>query len=283
MPRTPHPPNGGLGMNTGIQDAFDLGWKLAAMVQGWGGPALLDSYDIERRPASSRAAEESLQNYRRLTAAPPETDLLADNPDGAASRSRLGTLLVTENEKAWHPVGVHLGYHYSPSPIVVPDGTPRPPDDRADYVPSARPGARAPHVALADGRTVLDLFGDDFALLDFRGHGAPALQDAARARGVPLRVHALPQERAAARLYERRLVLVRPDGHVAWRADAEPDDPAALIDTIRGAGLRAASCRRATCRRRRPPPDAEERALWTMSSMSPASRSTLARRSAHWA
>ena len=87
------------------------------------------------------------------------------------------------------------------------------------------------------------LFGDDFALLDFRGHGAPALQDAARARGVPLRVHALPQERAAARLYERRLVLVRPDGHVAWRADAEPDDPAALIDTIRGAGLRAASCR----------------------------------------
>ena len=151
-----HPPNGGLGMNTGIQDAFDLGWKLAAMVQGWGGPALLDSYDIERRPASSRAAEESLQNYRRLTAAPPETDLLADNPDGAAARARLGTLLVTENEKAWHPVGVHLGYHYSPSPIVVPDGTPRPPDDRADYVPSARPGARAPHVALADGRTVLD-------------------------------------------------------------------------------------------------------------------------------
>ncbi len=238
-----HPPNGGLGMNTGIQDAFDLGWKLAAMRDGWGGGALLDSYDLERRPASARAAEESLRNYRRLTAVPHEPDALGEGQAAAAARSRLGALLEAENAKAWNALGVHLGYSYDPSPIVVPDGTPRPADDPEHYAPSARPGALAPHATLADGRCMLDLFGEGFTLLAFGDAVTWRLEAAARGRALPLTVHRLGDEGAAAHLYGRRLVLVRPDGHVAWRGDDEPADPDGLMDTVRGAGLRAASCR----------------------------------------
>jgi len=237
-----HPPNGGLGINTGIQDAFDLGWKLAAVLHGWGGPALLDSYDCERRPAASRAAGESLRNYQRLTGPPREPDIEAEGAKGDDARRRLGANLVEENEKAWHPVGVHLGYSYDPSPIVVPDGSPRPVDDTVAYVPTARPGARAPHVWLGAGRSILDLFGEGFTLLDFAGTSTARLEDAALQRGVPLAVHGIDDAGARA-LYGRALVLVRPDGHVAWRGDAVPMDCLALIDTVRGAGLRIAACR----------------------------------------
>ena len=105
-----HPPNGGLGMNTGIQDAFDLGWKLAAALDGWGGADLLASYDHERRPASARAADVSLANYRRLMSAEQSAEIHAPTPAGEAVRRAIGERLVEENEKSWHPVGVHLGY-----------------------------------------------------------------------------------------------------------------------------------------------------------------------------
>jgi 2-polyprenyl-6-methoxyphenol hydroxylase-like FAD-dependent oxidoreductase len=237
-----HPPNGGLGMNTGIQDAFDLGWKLAATLAGWGGEALLESYDHERRPACARAAEVSLANYRRLVSAAQRAEIYAPTPAGEAARRAIGAGLVEENEKSWHPVGVHLGYIYHPSPIVVPDGTQKPPDDTIGYAPTAFPGARAPHAWLADGRSILDLFGAGFVLLAFADAPTAALERAAAARGVPLTVHRIEQ-REIADLYGRALVLVRPDGHVAWRGDRLPEDALALIDTVRGAGPRIAARR----------------------------------------
>jgi len=237
-----HPPNGGLGMNTGIQDAFDLGWKLAATLAGWGGPALIESYDHERRPASARAAEVSLQNYRRLVSAEQRAEIYSPTPEGDAARRAIGERLVEENEKAWHPVGVHLGYIYHPSPIVVPDGTPKPPDDTFGYQPTAFPGARAPHVWLAPDKSILDLFGDGFALFKFADAPSDRIEHAAAIRGVPLTVQQIDQREAAA-LYRRRFVLVRPDGHVAWRNDSQPDDALALIDTVRGAGPRIAARR----------------------------------------
>ena len=239
-----HPPNGGLGMNTGIQDAFDLGWKLAAMLNGWGGEALLESYDYERRPASARAAEVSLANYRRLVQGTKHADILAPTPAGDAARREIGARLVEENMKSWQPTGVHLGYIYHPSPIVVPDGTVKPADDTVGYQPTAFPGARAPHCWLAPGRSTLDLFGDGFVLLTFADIAIGALERAAARVGVPLAVRRVTSPAAAA-LYERRLVLVRPDGHVAWRADEIPENPNDLVDTIRGAGPRIAA-RRAT-------------------------------------
>jgi hypothetical protein len=232
-----HPPNGGLGMNTGIQDAFDLGWKLAASLHGWGGPALLDSYDRERRPASARAAAMSLSNYRRLRSAAPRAEICAPTPAGESARREIGARLEEENEKSWHPVGVHLGYIYHPSPIVVPDGTRQPADDTIGYVPTAFPGARAPHAWLGEGRSILDLFGAGFVLLAFADVPTEALERAAAERGVPLAVHHIT-EREIAGLYGRKLVLVRPDGHVAWRGDRPPRDAPALIDTVRGAPSR---------------------------------------------
>jgi len=232
-----HPPNGGLGMNTGIQDAFDLGWKLAAMIDGWGGEGLLESYDDERRPASARAAEVSLQNYRRLISAEQRAEIYSPTPEGEAARRAIGARLVEENEKSWHPVGVHLGYIYHPSPIVVPDGTKQPEDDTFGYRPTAFPGARAPHVWLAPGKSTLDLFGDGFVLLKFVDVPTAAIERAAKDRGVPLRIERIENTDATA-LYGRALVLVRPDGHVCWRDNAAPKDAALLMDTIRGAGSR---------------------------------------------
>ena len=230
-----HPPNGGLGMNTGIQDAFDLGWKLAAVLRGWGGEGLLESYECERRPASARAADVSLKNYRRLVGAAQRAEIDSPTPEGDAARRAIGERLVEENEKTWHPVGVHLGYIYHPSPVVVPDGSPTPEDDTFGYRPTAFPGARAPHVWLAPGRSILDLFGDGFALLQFSDVPTDGIARAAASRGVPLMVHRI-EHRKAAELYERALVLVRPDGHVAWRGDRQPADALAMIDTVRGAG-----------------------------------------------
>jgi 2-polyprenyl-6-methoxyphenol hydroxylase-like FAD-dependent oxidoreductase len=237
-----HPPNGGLGMNTGIQDSFDLGWKLAAVLQGWGGPCLLDSYDLERRPASARATEVSVINLGRLRDGSDDPDIEAATAQGEAARKRVGARLLAENEKSWQPPGAHLGHIYQPSPIVVPDDTPRPMDDAFRYVPTAFPGARAPHFWLSPNRSVIDLFGDGFTLLVFGNSSVASLEEAARRRGVPLQTRRILDPQAAA-LYARRIVLVRPDGHVAWRADALPNDCLALIDTVRGSGLNAAARR----------------------------------------
>jgi 2-polyprenyl-6-methoxyphenol hydroxylase-like FAD-dependent oxidoreductase len=239
-----HPPNGGLGMNTGLQDAFDLGWKLAAVLQGWGGANLLESYDIERRPASARANEVSLSNYRRLIGNVKRKEIHDATPEGEAARREVGAILVEENRKSWQPVGVHLGYIYNASPIVVPDGTARPEDDTVGYVPTTFPGARAPHAWLTPDVSTLDLFGKGFALLAFADDSTAAFENAAKAVGLPLTVHRIASPEVEV-IYGRRFVLVRPDGHVAWRGDRLPDDAAAVIDTVRGAGPRIAARRAA--------------------------------------
>jgi 2-polyprenyl-6-methoxyphenol hydroxylase-like FAD-dependent oxidoreductase len=237
-----HPPNGGLGMNTGIQDAFDLGWKLEAVLKGWGGQELLDSYDYERRPASSRGNETSLANYRRLSDGSADSLIEEASEQGTLARKTIGDHLVQENVKAWNPPGVHLGYVYHPSPIVVPDGSAQPQDDTFGYKPTAFPGARAPHVWLSPQESIIDLFGAGFTLLQFEDVPVDELRRAAAARNVPLTIHRIRNPLAFA-LYERQLVLVRPDGHVAWRDDVLPEDCLALMDIVRGAGRRVAARR----------------------------------------
>jgi 2-polyprenyl-6-methoxyphenol hydroxylase-like FAD-dependent oxidoreductase len=229
-----HPPNGGLGMNTGIPDAWDLGWKLSAVLEGWGGPGLLEAYDVERRPACRRAAAQSLRNYHSLVGDTNQSAIEDPSAEGQGAREEMGRRLVEENEKVWNPVGIHLGYLYHPSPLVIDDGSPVPPDDPYGYAPSARPGARAPHIWLDAQHSILDVFGLGFTLLDFGAEDAHVLAAAAHQRGVPVTV--VPVDHAgAAALYERKLVLVRPDGHVAWRGDQSPSDPLDVIDAVRGA------------------------------------------------
>jgi 2-polyprenyl-6-methoxyphenol hydroxylase-like FAD-dependent oxidoreductase len=229
-------PTGGFGMNTGLGDAVDLSWKLAAVLQGWGGPALLASYDAERRPVGARNVAEASRNLRRMLSPGPQPKLLDDSPEGMRVRQQLGQEFSALMRHEWFTLGMHLGYRYEVSPICWADGTVAPPDDPKVYIQTARPGHRAPHGWLDDGRSTLDLFGDGFVLLDSGaapGEADPLLQ-AAAARRVPMR-HVPLDEPHLFTLYERRLVLVRPDGHVAWRADAAPADSLALVDRVRGA------------------------------------------------
>jgi 2-polyprenyl-6-methoxyphenol hydroxylase-like FAD-dependent oxidoreductase len=238
------PPNGGFGMNTGLADAVNLGWKLAALHEGWGGPALIDSYEIERKPVGELTVTEALRDFDRLTSNTRFPAIADATPAGAEIRASLGERLRAANKKAWEPVGIHLGYRYDASPIVVPDGTPAPDDNEMDYVPTARPGSRAPHLWLEPQRSTLDLFRQRFTLLCLGEDGTDASQflGAAEAAHMPLDIVHLadPQVRAA---YERTLVLVRPDGHVAWRGDRLDRDARTIIDVVRGAESCAAGDR----------------------------------------
>jgi 2-polyprenyl-6-methoxyphenol hydroxylase-like FAD-dependent oxidoreductase len=239
-------PTGGFGMNTGLGDAVDLSWKLAATLAGWGGPALLDSYETERRPVGARNVAEASRNLRRMLAPRHHPALLDDSDEGARTREQVGREFSEAMRHEWYTLGMHLGYRYENSPICWPDGTDAPPDDPKAYVPTARPGSRAPHAWLADGRSTLDLFGRNFALLDLGADPSDVarLRDAATQGRMPVAVERIDAPQAL-QLYERRLVLVRPDGHVAWRNDRAPDDPRLLIDCVRGATSGGAIARRA--------------------------------------
>ena len=228
------PPNGGLGMNTGIGDAVDLGWKLAAVHEGWGGEHLLASYEPERRPTGMRACAEAMKNFERITPRRTFAAIHDESAEGRELRSELGAKLAQSMRNAWdNPLNTHLGYRYDGSPVCVADGAPPPePADSRVYVQSSHPGGRAPHGWLADGRSTLDLFGRGFTLLEFSGVAHPFAQEARRRR-MPLDIVRL-QDAAIAALYERNLVLVRPDGHVAWRGDRAPADTGAVLDQVRG-------------------------------------------------
>ena len=232
-------PTGGFGMNTGIQDAVDLSWKLTAAVRGWAGHDLLRSYEVERRPVAVRNVTEASSNLGRMLSTRqrrPPPEIFQADPAGDAAREDYGRWFAETMRHEWFTIGFHLGYRYDQSPIICADGTPAPPLETSSYTQTARPGARAPHAWLPDGRSTLDLFGRGFTLLRL-GRDAPSgksIRAAAADAAVPLDVIALDVP-ALTELYERRLVLVRPDGHVAWRADAPPADARELIEVVRGA------------------------------------------------
>jgi 2-polyprenyl-6-methoxyphenol hydroxylase-like FAD-dependent oxidoreductase len=228
-------PTGGLGYNTAVDDAANLGWKLAATVQGWGGPALLSSYEIERKPVAERNT-----GYARAMAdsvgriAIPEC-LEAASPEGEAARRELGTRLHAHAASEFGTTGLQLGIVYDGSPIVVPADEPVPENTPTHYTPSACPGARAPHIELADGTPIFDRFGFGFTLLRLGGVDidVAALRNLARERRVPFTVVDIP-DAAARDLYGRDLVLVRPDQHVAWRGNAVPADVGGFFARVTG-------------------------------------------------
>jgi len=226
-------PTGGLGMNTGVGDAVELGWKLAAVVKGWAPEALLDTYHTERHPIGVRNTTEAADNFDKLYSVMQHGAELDDpGPEGEALRDRLRRELERQ-EKILASSGVLLGYRYSDSPICIPDGTPEPPDDPRRYVPTARPGHRAPHLWLSPDRSILDELGEDFTLLDFAGgEAAEAWRKAAAALGIPLRVVHI-ESPAARTLYDCELALIRPDMMVAWRGGAG-QDPAFVLETASG-------------------------------------------------
>ena len=232
------PPNLGMGMNTGMGDAMDLAWKLEALLKGWGGPRLLETYDAERRPVAEHNAAVSTATYRRwMSSTDHYRDIGEPGDKGVQARRKSAEHIEQTLGEGWDTLGFQIGYRYDASPVVVPDGTPAPPPGRnlRDFTPTARPGAYAPHAWLPDGRSLLDVFGKGYVLLRFDpAVKVDALRAAAEVRAVPLTVFDC-EETSIAGLYERKLVLVRPDAHIVWRADQLPEDSLALIDTVRGA------------------------------------------------
>lgn len=232
-------PTGGLGMNTGIADAVDLGWKLAAMIEGWGGEQLLASYSTERQPIGIRSVTMATQFHAEGDKHGDDIAAIdADTGGGAAIREKIGQALVRDVGRQFRTTGLQIGYSYAHSPICVDDGSPADADDPEHYVPSTRPGARAPHAWLSHGRSTLDCYGRGFVLLRLGDHppDATALEKAAADRRVPFETIDVSRSDVA-ELYQRPLVLVRPDGHVAWRGDALPANPHGLIDRVRAAHI----------------------------------------------
>ncbi|SDV47178.1 FAD-dependent oxidoreductase [Chitinasiproducens palmae] len=236
-------PTGGLGMNTGIGDAVDLSWKIAACLEGWGGRALLDSYAIERRPVAIRITRFSTSNLETMKQVPHTEAIFADGSEGEAARAKVGRALTDGLKKEWFSKNMHLGNRYIGSPVCIYNEAENPAaqqaefDDAVNYRPSTRAGCRAPHAWLDDGRSMLDLFGRGFVLVyrSVAGADATQLRDAAARRGVPLTLFATDKPEVLA-LYEKTLVLVRPDGHVAWRGDRIDRSADEIISIVTGNG-----------------------------------------------
>lgn len=230
-----HPPFGGYGMNMGVGDGVDLGWKIAAVLAGWGGPALLASYEIERRPVHEFVIEEAVANHAVLGNQLRRDDIEAAGPSGERARREVGELIGRVKPREFHALGVVKGYCYHDSPVIVASGDPPPAPRWDEYRPNGFPGCIAPHAWLADGSSLYDHFGDGFTLLAADGAAVPeTLRAAAKSAGVPLAILCAPQD--LTELYGARYALIRPDQHVAWRGN-EMGDPAVLWARVTGRGV----------------------------------------------
>lgn len=237
-------PTGGYGMNMGIGDAFDLGWKIAAVIHGQGGHDLLKSYEVERRPVALRNVEHSGLHFK------VHTDLGALIPSGNAQQVDSKTAEGHALREAIHHYyqdhdgenqdwGVEMGYRYNSSVIIRSDGEEQPFWSPHYYTPTTWPGGRAPSLFLSDGTALFDRFGKHWTLLSFSSSSnadVDLMVEAFKKAGVPLDVLDLANENHAAAIYEQPLVLVRPDQHVAWRGHAIDDFEIAstILNTVTG-------------------------------------------------
>lgn len=218
-------------MNTGIGDAFDIGWKLAAVLNGYGGKELLNSYEVERRPVGAKNMEQSgihasvHNQYAVWTAERGASVSLSDGEQGKLLRAKIAELVLSnDGENTSH--GIEMDYRFPESPVIIQDHEssenmawhPR------HYTPSTVPGSRAPHVFLRDGKTsIFDLYGKGFTIVDFtlEGTSSSRFMEAAVRLGIPLvRAH-LPNESHVRTVWKCDVGLIRPDGFVSWRGQGQ--------------------------------------------------------------
>jgi len=223
-----NPPWGGHGFNTGVGDAVNLGWKLAAVVNQWAPARLLDSYELERRPVAAQTIDEAVQNMSAL--APELAAVLRADSDEQfeATRAAAANAIKRTKDSEFHSLGLTLGYRYDDSPVIAADSSgtassgPPAPTANDTYLPSAAPGGRLPHFR-PDGTSLYDRLGSEFSLVgDLTQAAASAFAKAAATLGVPLELVGVDAS-ACAGHFAASLVLVRPDQHVAWRGDQAAD------------------------------------------------------------
>ena len=229
-------PTGGLGMNTALGDAFDLSWKLAGVIKGWGGPALLDSYELERRPvgahnvACSGWAASGVPIWQSLV----KPNVLDDTQEGADLRHEIAKSFRVNHARMHGMRGAEFGYTYAGSAILDEESRSETWDTNV-YTPHTRPGGRAPHMWLSDGRPLQDVVGYWYTLLHFGVSGSDIneFEAAFRAIGAPLTVVRLDEPHMR-RLYDKSLFLLRPDMHIAWRGDKAPANVDKLVERVTG-------------------------------------------------
>ncbi|HEX4329597.1 MAG TPA: FAD-dependent monooxygenase [Burkholderiales bacterium] len=223
-------PTGGMGYNTSIDDVVNLGWKLAAVLQGWAPASLLDSYEAERKPIAERNTAFARRMADSIGHVAVPTHLEMDNTAGAQARAAVGAELAQHVRNEFNIPGLQLGLRYTGSPIVAHETSQAheapPADDPNNYIPTGHPGGRAPHLEVGE-RSLLDLYGRDFTLAVFDDSAAGAWEAAAARLGLPLTVLHLDNGFARA-LYGAKLALIRPDHHIAWRGNGHSDPEAVL-------------------------------------------------------
>lgn len=226
-------PTGGFGMNTGMEDAVNLGWKLAALADGWGGEQLLETYELERRPIAFRNTGAAKFFTRNVGNVPVPAELEDDDAAGEAARRTTGDFLATFTEE-FASIGIQLGARYDGSPIIIAQGAQPPKDDPFVYTASSVPGGRAPHGWLPEGSSLYDQFGAGFTLLTFAAEGDTAgFEKVARELNIPLHVVAVDVPEIAA-LYNAPMALIRPDLYLAWSGDSATSDPQAILRQVTG-------------------------------------------------
>ena len=232
-------PAGGLGYNTAVEDALNLGWKLAATIKGTAGPMLMQSFALERRKVAIRNTGYARQFANEIGNFVPDADIERDGPEGEIARGEAGAYLDDYIRREFNIPGITFGTRYDGSPVVVSDGAPIPDDAANRYAPSAVPGGRAPHLWLDDGRSLYDAFGFDWSLLvmssaDSAQTAARAFAEAAQALDLAIEIVDLSAQEEARSLYEADLAIVRPDQIVAWRGSGDDIDPNALFRVLTG-------------------------------------------------
>lgn len=239
-------PYAGYGMNAGIADAVDLCWMLAGVLHGWAAPALLDAYEAERQPITEQvshfAMNHALAVMSQRRSVPAEVEM--DGPVGDEARRKVGQAAYDLNVQQYCCAGLNFGYYYDRSPAISYDGETPPPYGMGHFTASTVPGARAPHVWLADGRSLLDALGPAYTLVRFDPTiNAEALVAAAARQGVPLTLVDVDRAKAGYDFADS-LLVVRPDSHIAWRGAAAPQEPDDLLDRLRGLTTQPEAVRR---------------------------------------
>ena len=228
-------PTGGFGMNTGVSDAIDIAWKVQAMLEGWGGKNLIQSYFHERHSIGVRNTKEAADCFDQLYSVMQYGDILdEESEEGNALRKKL-SINLKEQDKLIASSGTLLGYRYNNSPIIISDGSEETLDNPRKYIPTARPGHRAPHLWLEEGVSIYDKFGKNFTLLVFVKNDPKIDNFLKEAKKIDFPVKLLELEDEDSRnLYKSKYVLVRPDLMIAWRSNSMPLKPLDVLDTIRG-------------------------------------------------
>ena len=231
-------PYAGYGMNAGIADAVGLSWLMAAELNGWGAPNILDGYERERLPITQQVSYFVMDHAEAMAGQRGEVpdNIEALGPEGDALRKVIGKKAYDLNVQQYCCGGLNYGYFYNDSPLIIQDGKEPPPYSMSDFTPSTVPGCRTPHYMIDNGRSLYDAMGPEYTLLrtDPEINIDPLIL-AAGDKGVPLCILDISGQEVKA-LYDRKLILSRPDQHIAWRGDELPENPIALIDIIRGAG-----------------------------------------------